>query len=234
LARLLVILPALVLAAWLAGRAYLASLPSVGDAETRVAALLAAQGGVAAPMPPPSKVAQAAIAVEDHRFYRHHGIDSLGLLRAGWDLVTTGSPHGGATITEQLAQVLYEPNDNSARAHLKKAGLAIKLEQRYTKDQILSMYLNAVYYGDSQWGIVQASYTYFGVAPAALTWGEASMLAGLPNAPSAYNPLQHFDLARARQRLVLIALVNNGTLTQAAAAAIYAQPPLLATGAKGH
>ena len=95
------------------------------------------------------------------------------------------------------------------------------------------MYLNSVYYGDGQWGIVQASHTFFGVAPTALSWGEASMLAGLPNAPSAYDPLHHYALARERQRLVLIALVNNGTLSRAAAAATYAQPPHLAAGRAG-
>ena len=214
----------------LAGRAFLATLPSVGDAESRVATVLARHGGVAVTLPPPTRIAEATVAVEDHRFYVHHGLDSLGLLRAGWDLLTTGSPHGGATITEQLAQVLYEPNANSARAHLRKAGLAIKLEQRYSKAEILTMYLNSVYYGAGQWGIVQASRTYFGVAPVALTWAEASMLAGLPNAPSAYDPVHHYDLARQRQRLVLVAPVSDGALSPAVAAAIYAQPPPVVSG----
>jgi membrane peptidoglycan carboxypeptidase len=215
----------------LAAGVYLASLPSVSDAGARVAALLAEHGGVAVATPLPTRVTEATIAVEDHRYYLHHGIDSLGLLRAGWYLITTGSPHGGATITEQLAQLLYEPNADSVRAHIRKAGLAIKLERRYSKTEILTMYLNAAYYGDGQWGVVQASRTYFGVSPDALSWAEASMVAGLPNAPSAYNPLQHYDLARQRQRLVLIALVDNGTLTPSTASAIFAQPPPLATGA---
>lgn len=222
----------LALVAVLSAIAYLASLPSVADAQTRVAALLAQHGGVPAATAP-IRVAEATVAVEDHRFYLHHGIDSLGLLRAAWDLATTGSPHGGATITEQLAQALYSANDNSVQAHLEKAGLALKLEQHYSKQEILTMYLNSVYYGDGQWGIVQASHTFFGVAPTALSWGEASMLAGLPNAPSAYDPLHHYALARERQRLVLIALVNNGTLSRAAAAATYAQPPHLAAGRAG-
>jgi membrane peptidoglycan carboxypeptidase len=231
LSRLVLALLTLVIVALLAARGFLMALPSVGDAEARVDARLAGHGGGAVAMPP-TRVAEAAVAVEDRRFYLHHGIDSLGLLRAGWDIVTTGSPQGGATITEQLAEMLYEPNDDSVRAHLRKAGLAIKLERQYSKTQILTMYLNTVYYGAGQWGIVQASRTFFGVAPDALSWGEATMLAGLPNAPSAYDPLHHYDLARQRQRLVLIALVRNGTLTQAAAAAIYAQPPVLAGGVR--
>lgn len=227
--RLVLALLTLVIVAFLAASAFLMALPSVDAAEARVAVRLAGHGGIAVAIPP-TRVAEAAVAVEDRRFYLHHGLDSLGLLRAGWDLVTTGSPQGGATITEQLAQMLYVPNDDSVRAHLRKVGLAIKLERRYSKTQILTMYLNAAYYGDGQWGIVQASRTFFGVAPDALSWGEASMLAGLPNAPSAYDPLHHYDLARQRQRLVLIALVRHGTLTQAAAAAIYAQPPVLVGG----
>ena len=210
---------------------YLGSLPSVADAPLRVAALLAQHGGLPVAAPP-ARVAAATVAVEDRRFYLHHGIDSLGLLRAGWDVVTTGSPHGGATITEQLAQALYVPADDSLWSHLEKAGLAVKLERRYSKQAILTMYLNSVYYGDGQWGIAQASRTYFGVAPSALSWGAASMLAGLPNAPSAYDPLHHYALARERERVVLIALVRNVTLSQARAAAIYAQPPRLATGSK--
>lgn len=211
-----------------AGWAYLASLPTVAGAQARVAMLLAAHQGVAEAAPAPRRIAEAVVAVEDRRFYLHHGIDTVGLLRAGWYELTTGSPHGGATITEQLAQALYLPSDHGLASHLEKAGLAIKLERRYTKAQILAMYLNAVYYGDGQWGIVQASETYFGVAPSDLTWAEASMLAGLPNAPSAYDPLHHFALARQRERLVLIALAHTGVLTQAEAAAIDARPPRLA------
>lgn len=210
--------------------AYLASLPSVSDAEVRVQTLLTAHHGVDSGSPAPARVAEAAVAVEDRRFYLHHGLDSVGLARAAWDLVTTGSPHGGATITEQLAQALYEPNASGLMAHLAKAGLALKLEHRYTKAQILEMYLNAVYYGDGQWGIVQASRTYFGKDPNRLTWAEASMLAGLPNAPSAYDPARHYALARARERLVLIALVRYGTLTEKQAAAIDAQAPRLVAG----
>ncbi|HEV7215000.1 MAG TPA: biosynthetic peptidoglycan transglycosylase, partial [Chloroflexota bacterium] len=191
--------------AFLATELYLATLPSVAGAPARVQALLTQHGGLPVSTPP-TRVAAATVAVEDRRFYVHHGLDSLGLLRAGWDVVTTGSPHGGATITEQLAQALYVTTDDSLGSHLEKAGLAVKLEQRYSKQAILTMYLNAVYYGDGQWGIAQASHAYFGVAPTALSWGAASMLAGLPNAPSAYDPRHHYTLARERERLVLIAL----------------------------
>jgi membrane peptidoglycan carboxypeptidase len=225
--RCLLVGAVLALVASLAADAYLATLPSVAGAQARVQALLAQHGGLPVSTPP-IRVAAATVAVEDRRFYLHHGLDTLGLLRAGWDVVTTGSPHGGATITEQLAQALYVPTDDSLWSHLEKAGLAVKLERRYTKQAILTMYLNAVYYGDGQWGIAQASRAYFGVAPTALSWGAASMLAGLPNAPSAYDPLHHYALARQRERVVLIALVNAGALTQAAAAAIDAQPPPLA------
>lgn len=213
------------LLAVIAGLIFLATLPSVADAPARTDAILQAHHGVAADLSPDAKVAEAVVAVEDRRFYQHHGIDSLGLLRAGWDLLITGSPHGGATITEQLAQALYVPDDGSVGAELRKMGIAFKLEQRYSKARILAMYLNAIYFGDGQWGVAQASRAYFGSAPAALTWGEAALLAGLPNAPSAYDPTRHYALSRQRERLVLIALVRDGALTTAEADAIYANPP---------
>lgn len=208
-----------------AGILFLAALPSVADAPARTAAILASHHGVAAHLPPDAKVAEAVVAVEDHRFYQHHGVDSLGLVRAGWDLLTAGSPHGGATITEQLAQALYVPDDGHIGTELRKMGMAIKLERRFAKRQILAMYLDAIYFGDGQWGVAQASRAYFGAAPGALTWGEATLLAGLPNAPSAYDPTRHYALSRQRQRQVLIALVADGLLTSAEADAIYARPP---------
>lgn len=204
---------------------FLATLPSAADAPARTAAILAAHHGVAANLSPDTKVAEAVVAVEDRRFYQHHGIDSLGLFRAGWYLLTSGSPHGGATITEQLAQALYVPDDGSVGAELRKMGMALKLEQRFGKAQILRMYLDAVYFGDGQWGVAQASRAYFGTTPAALTWGEAALLAGLPNAPTAYDPTRHYALSRQRERLVLIAMVRDGLLTGVEADAIYAQPP---------
>lgn len=210
------------------GWAYLSSLPSVGDAEQRVAAILRAHHGVAVGPPPPQKVGQAIVAVEDQRFYSNHGIDMLSVLHFSWGYVTTGSTQqGGATITEQLAKVLYIRNPTTVQGKIEMMGMALKLDQRYSKAQILDMYLNAIYYGHQAYGIAQASQTYFHTTPDKLNWGQASMLAGLPQAPSAYDPFKRFDLARARQRHVLARLVATGVLSPTQAAQAWAQTPAL-------
>lgn len=210
------------------GWAYLASLPSVADAQQRVAAILRAHHGVAVGLPPPQKVGQAIVAVEDQRFYSNHGIDALSMLHFTWGYVTTGSTQeGGATITEQLAKALYVRNPATVQGKIEMVGLALKLDQRYSKAEILEMYLNAIYYGHQAYGIAQASQIYFHTTPDKLNWGQASMLAGLPQAPSAYDPFKHFDLARARQRHVLARLVATGVLSPTQAAQAYAETPAL-------
>ncbi len=201
----------------------LAVLPDVGDAEARVAGVLRAHEGSDTGMPLPGKVAQSVVSIEDRRFYVNHGIDPVSLVRVAWSTLTTGSPQGGATISQQLAKVLYVDDDHTLGAKLLTAGLAVKLELRYSKAEVLEMYLNAVYYGDGHWGIAQASRGYFGKSPEALDWAEASLLAGLLQAPSAYDPTRHFDLARQRQQNVLAALVRDGVLTQTQAGASYAE-----------
>lgn len=211
----------------LAGWAYLSSLPSVADAPQRVAAIVQAHHGVETSAPP-EKIGQAVVAVEDQRFYSNHGIDVLSMLHFAWGVVTTGSTQeGGATITEQLAKRLYVREPTTIGGKFEMIGLALKLNQRYSKAEILNMYLNAIYYGHQSYGVTQASQTYFHTPPDQLTWGEASMLAGLPQAPSAYDPLKHFALARERQRHVLSRLVATGVLTPAQADHAYAETPTL-------
>ncbi len=213
------------LASLAAGFLYLRSLPDVGDAGGRVAAILAAHGGVAVGPQPPEKVARAIVAVENDRFYSDHGIDVLSVFHAAWGYLTTGSTQvAGATISEQLAKVLYVRDPTTVAGKLEMVGLALKLNQRYTKTEILDMYLNAIYYGDGQWGIAQASEAYFGKPPGALDWAEASLLAGLPNGPSRLDPTQHFAAAKARQIHVLARLVATGVLTQAQADAAAREP----------
>ena len=208
----------------LIGWIYLASLPSVADAEQRVIAVLHAHNAPAVAVPPPQKVGASVVAVEDQRFYSNHGIDIISSLHFVWGVITTGSTQeGGATITEQLAKILYVRNPTTLPGKIEMVGLALKMSQTYSKAQILTMYLNVVYYGHQAYGITQASETYFHTTPDKLNWGEASMLAGLPQAPSAYDPLKHFALARERQRHVLSRLVATGTLTPAQAAQAWAE-----------
>lgn len=158
------------------------------------------------------------------RFYRHHGIDTLSLARAITTTLGGGTPQGGDTITEQLAKVLYGgDDDHSVGGRLRVMALAVKLEDRYAKAQILEMYLNAIYYGDGQYGVAQASQIYFAKPPAALDWAEASLLAGLPQSPTPYDPTRHFAAARRRQQIVLRALVRTLVLRPAQADAAYAE-----------
>jgi penicillin-binding protein 1A len=203
------------------GFAYLLTLPGAGDAEARVERLLALHGGVAAPLPPPAKLGKAVVDVEDENFYRNPGIDILaGAGRAALATLQTGGDPGGSTIGQQLAKLLY-PHGGGLGGTLEEIGMAVKLSLDYSKEQILGMYLNSVYYGNGYWGEVAAAHGYFGVSPRRLTWGEATMLAGLPQAPSAYDPKRHWALARLRQAHVLDQLVDNGEMSAGRAAAVF-------------
>ena len=203
--------------------AFLITLPGVGDAEARVALRLGGQTNADRPIPSSSRIALAIVAVEDERFYDHFGIDLVGVGRAAWSDVSGGGLQGGSTITEQLAKNLYADGAHSIETKLDTMGLALKLEDRDSKRQILEMYLNSIYFGDGCWGVVCASETYFRKSPVQLDWAEASMLAGLPQAPSAYDPIAAFGRTCARQRQVLAALVRLHVLTPQAASAAYAE-----------
>jgi membrane peptidoglycan carboxypeptidase len=175
---------------------------------------------------------QAVIATEDERFYRHHGIDVIGLVRAiPYDITHLSFAQGASTITEQVAKILYlRGNDHTPWLKLRDAALALEIESRYSKGQILTAYLNSVYFGDHAYGIWAASERYFGVRPGRLGTAQASLLAGLIQAPSAYDPFRHGELARARQVEVLRTLVRDRALTEKQAAAALAQPLRLRDG----
>jgi membrane peptidoglycan carboxypeptidase len=197
----------------------LAALPGVGDAQGRVAAILREHGSRPLDSPLPSRVARAVVAVEDQRFYAHHGVDPQSVARVAWAGVTSRGhrDEGGSTITQQLAKGVYTGDRGGPLAKAEQVGLALKLEQRYSKAQILEMYLETVYFGAGHWGVVQASEGYFGKPPQRLSWGEASLLAGLVQAPSADDPRVHLAAAERRQRHVLDRLVATGVLSRTAA-----------------
>ena len=187
--------------------------PSVADAPARVAAIDRAHGTVPIEADPSWDVSEAIVAAEDAGFYSNHGIELPAVARALWGQVI-GVDEGGSTITQQLAKVLYTGGDTSAVSRVVQVALALKLEGHYTKQSILSMYLSAIYFGHDYYGVLAASEGYFGVAPDQLTWAQASLLAGLPQAPSLLDPLVNLDLATARQGYVLHRLVVTGVLTQ--------------------
>lgn len=207
--------------------------PSVGDLRQRIAAHLAAHGAQPlAQLPSPDRVGQAIIATEDSRFYQHPGVDALGLGRALLAPLLGQGDLGGAALDQQLAKVVYTPDASGVATKAEDAVLALKIDQAYPKEEILRDYLSAVYFGHGYYGVDAASRGYFARSPGQLSWAQASLLAGLVQAPSSYDPIQHLPLARQRQRLVLDRLVATGVLTQAAADAAYHAPLGLRTSAR--
>ncbi len=164
----------------------------------------------------PKTVQQATIAIEDKNFYQHRGINPIGgMLRAVKEIVFRQQLQGGSTITQQLVKTVLLSPERTIRRKIKEIILATLVELRYTKDQILEMYLNQVPYGGTAWGIEAASERYFGKKVADLNLAEASLLAGLPVAPSFYSPYgAHPELAKERQKLVLTRMVEDGYITQ--------------------
>jgi membrane peptidoglycan carboxypeptidase len=163
-----------------------------------------------------SNLRKATIAVEDKNFYQHHGIDWGRVIKAGIiDTIARRPEQGASTITEQLAKitVLQSPK-RSILVKLREALVATSLESKYKKDEILGLYLNTIFYGHHATGIEAASQVYFGKHASELSLGEASMLAGLPNGPSYYDPAIHLDRAKGRQAIVLDAMVRQHVISQ--------------------
>ncbi len=158
---------------------------------------------------------KATVAIEDQRFYQHDGIDVEGIARALWKNVSAGQVvEGGSTITQQLVRNLYIGREKTVERKLKEACLAIKLDKAWAKNRILATYMNQVYYGNLAYGIEAAAQTYFSKHASELNLPEAAMLAGLPQAPSDYNPFQKQEVAKSRRNQVLQALLNEGDITQ--------------------
>ncbi len=159
----------------------------------------------------PLTMQQAIIAVEDHRFYQHIGLDIEGILRAALVNLQTGAiEEGASTITQQLVKNLFLTADKTWGRKGEELILALDMELRYTKEEILEIYLNTIYFGSGAKGIGPASKIYFAKKPAELTLAESAMLAGLPNAPSLYSPYVDFPAAKQRQAIVLTAMNRYG------------------------
>ncbi|MGI6345397.1 MAG: transglycosylase domain-containing protein [Bacillota bacterium] len=166
----------------------------------------------------------AVIAVEDSRFYRHPGIDPIRLGKAIIvNIQRQAKAQGGSTITQQLARNLYLTLEKSYIRKLKEMVIALQLERHYSKDEILEMYVNENYMGHGIYGIQSAAQFYYGKDPSELTMAQSTMLAGVIQIPEVYSPINNFEAARKRQRIVLNRLVAVGRLTEAEADAIYAR-----------
>jgi penicillin-binding protein 1A len=161
---------------------------------------------------------QAIVAIEDKRFYEHRGVDLRGIIRALWaDVRGGGAVQGGSTITQQFVKNTYTKNQRSIARKLREAALAWQLEQRWSKDRILTAYLNTIYFGNGAYGVEQAAQTYFhhGAGPGKLTLWEAALLAGIPEDPAAFDPATNQKAARARRNLVLKEMFDQGDISRA-------------------
>lgn len=156
----------------------------------------------------------ATLAVEDRRFYRHHGFDPAGLARAVFNnLKGRQTSQGGSTITQQLAKNLFLSHDRTLERKFKEALYTLHLERRYAKDEILEMYLNTIYYGHAAYGAESAAQTYFGKSAADLNLSEAALLAGIPKGPAYYSPYLNLESARQRQKTVLNQMLSGSYIS---------------------
>lgn len=173
----------------------------------------------------PKHLQQAIIAVEDDRFYQHHGISPRGMLRALLtDIAEGSSVQGGSTLTQQLAKNLFLDRSKKIGRKLAEAWLAIQIERRYSKDQILELYLNQVYWGHNTYGVEAAALNYFGKHTRDLTLAESAMMAYLLRGPERYSPYRNFDLAKRGQQIALQRMVEAGFITRNQAEAAGNQP----------
>ncbi len=162
----------------------------------------------------PKHVANAVVAIEDRRFYSHPGFDPVGFGRAMAENIKARRwVQGGSTLTQQLAKNLFLSSDRTLKRKLREMGMALWLEYKFHKDEILELYLNRVYFGHQAYGIDQAARRYFGKHATKLTLSEAAMLAGALKAPSLLNPKRNIKAARARAELVLAAMSEAGFIT---------------------
>ena len=208
----------------------LLALPGVGDAPARARGLAGAHDAAYPGPALPPRVASSLVATEDHRFYSEPGIDPVAVGRLILGRLEGGPDQGGSTLYQQLARMLYLPGRSGMPAEAEQVLLGIKLDLSYPKAQILQMYADVAYFGHGYYGLTAASCGYFARPPVGLSWGQAAMLAGLVQAPSADDPLAHLANARARQAHVLIRLVAIGKLTPRQAAQAYQRPLHLARG----
>lgn len=157
----------------------------------------------------------AVVSVEDHRFYKHFGIDVIAIGRAAVnDIKEMRFAEGGSTITQQLSKNIYFTQEKKITRKIAEVFMALKIESSYEKDEILELYLNTSYFGDGYGTVKEASKGYFDKEPNEMTDFEAILLAGIPNAPSVYAPTKNLELAKQRQKQVMNKMVEYGYLTK--------------------
>ncbi len=164
----------------------------------------------------PKDVKNAIVAIEDHRFYKHRGFDLYGISRAFFQNLFSGKiKAGGSTLTQQLTKNALLSHERTYKRKLEEIFLAVEIEKKFTKDEILEMYLNQVYFGSGTWGVQNASKKYFGKDVEQITLSEAALLAGIVNRPTALNPYKNFDGAIKRRNVVLAQMLKYEMITDA-------------------
>lgn len=163
----------------------------------------------------PQMYLDAVISVEDHRFYKHSGIDVIAIGRALInDIKAMDFVEGGSTITQQIAKNEYFTQEKKITRKIAEVFMAFEIEKKYSKNEILELYINTIYFGNGYYNIKDACEGYFGKSPNEMTEGECIMLAGIPNAPSVYNPKENPKLAKERQKQVADKMVEYGYLSK--------------------
>ncbi|MCX7918621.1 MAG: PBP1A family penicillin-binding protein [bacterium] len=163
----------------------------------------------------PKNLQNAVIAVEDKNFYKHHGIDYSGLVRAAWRNLLAGKVvQGGSTIPQQLAKILYTGRERTIKRKIKDAVLAMQISKKYSKEQILEIYLNQIYFGHGAYGVEAAANLYFGKSATQLNLAECALLAGLIRAPEYYSPFRNLDRAKKRRNYVISRMLEEGYITK--------------------
>ncbi|MCX7324253.1 MAG: PBP1A family penicillin-binding protein [Hyphomicrobiales bacterium] len=173
----------------------------------------------------PPHLPRAFIAIEDRRFYNHFGLDPVGIVRATVrNLTSRGVSQGGSTLTQQLAKNLFLTQDRTMSRKIQEAILAVWLERSFSKDQILELYLNRVYFGSGAYGVEAAAQRYFGKSARSVSVAEAAMLAGLVQAPSRLAPNRNPEAAERRAQMVIAAMVDQGFISDSSAKTALVQP----------
>jgi len=176
----------------------------------------------------PPHLVSAFLAAEDRSFWKHHGLDGKGLARAMWrnliGLFSGARPQGGSTITQQVSKNFLLNSDITLERKIKELILSFRLEHSLTKEQILGLYLNGIYFGQGNWGVTSAAIYYFGVHPAELTIAQAAYLAALPKSPNNYHPVKHHHAALTRRNWIIKRMEQDNTITSAQASDAINEP----------
>src|SRR6478672_10231928 len=201
----------------------------------RVLATRGEMGGSAVPLRElPPYLPRAFLAIEDRRFYSHYGVDPFGIVRAvAANVLHRGVSQGGSTLTQQLAKNLFLTQERTMQRKLQEVILALWLERKYSKDEILDLYLNRVYFGSGAYGVEAAAQRYFGKSARTVSVAEAALLAGLVKSPSRLAPTRNYDGAERRAQIVLSAMADTRLLKEEAAKAAIAAPPKIVKPSAG-